>query len=54
MDRGASQATVYRIIRVKNDLVTKPPPAEYKITKSTQVKDTESLLDIKSKGTLSS
>jgi len=49
MDRGAWQAAVYGVTRVRHNLATKPPPAEYKITKSTQVKDTESLLDIKSK-----
>ena len=54
MDRGAWQATVYGVTRVRHNLATNPPPAEYKITKSTQVRDTESLLDIKSKGTLSS
>ena len=54
MDRGDWQTTVYEVTRVRHDLVTEPPPAEYKITKFTQVKDTESLLDIKSKGTLHS
>ena len=54
MDRGDWQTTVYEVTRVRHDLATEPPPAEYKITKFTQVKDTESLLDIKSKGTLHS
>ena len=29
MDRGACQATVHGVTRVRHDLVTKPPPPPY-------------------------
>ena len=39
MDRGAWQATVHGVSRVRHDLVTKPPPPPGTVLSRTQYED---------------